>query len=291
MVPQDTFALIAGTGALDLVRENQHSFKRLGPVTTPFGLSSPLYRARLGDAHFLFLPRHGEPGQETAAPWVNYRANIYALKEHGVWRILAWSGPAAVNLSLSVGQYLLPHDLVDDTAGRESSFFKGTGLGVIRQHPIFCGEMRAAAESTLRMQGLDYQDHGVYVCTSGPRQETAAEVRRMRSWGGDLAGMTLVPEVFLARELEMCYLSLCCVARHAEGIKEREQRPGELLGGVLEQAESEALEEARGRLLGIAASLSRALPDERECACAKVMDRYREAGRIDDDWHTWIGKP
>ncbi len=291
MLPQDMFAVIAGAGALDLLQENQHNFKRLGPVPTPFGLSAPLYRTRIQDAHFLFVPRHGEPGEQLAAPWVNYRATIYALREQGVFRVFAWSGPAAVNLSLSVGQYVLPHDLIDDTRGRESSFLKGTDLGAIRQHPVFCGEMRAAAESMLRMQGMAYEDHGVYVCGQGPRLETPAEVRRMRSWGGDVVGMTLVPEVFLARELEMCYLSLCCVARHAEGIKEREQEAGELLGGVLEQAEREALEDARRRLLGLAASLSRALPDERQCTCGKLMEPQREAGRLGEDWHTWLGRP
>jgi 5'-methylthioadenosine phosphorylase len=291
MVPQDTFALIGGSGALELLREYQHNCKRLGPAPTPFGLSAVLYRVRIQDAHFVFLPRHGEFGHELAAPWVNYRANIYALREQGVFRVFAWSGSAAINLSLSVGQYVLPHDLIDDTRGRETSFFKGTRLGAIRQHPVFCGEMRAATESVLRMAQMPHQDHGTYVCAQGPRLETPAEVRRARSWGGDLAGMTLAPEAFLARELEMCYLPLCYVARHAEGIKEREKRPGELLGEVLEEAETEAAEEARARFFGLAAAVSRALPDERGCQCGAIMDQYREEGRLEEDWHTWLGKP
>ncbi len=151
--------------------------------------------------------------------------------------------------------------------------------------------MRAAAESVLRMHGIAYQAQGTYVCTQGPRAETPAEVRRLRSWGGDLVGMTMVPEVFLARELEMCYVALCCVTDYAEGIKKREARAGDPLGGMLEEAEKEALEQARGGLLTLAASLSRAVLDDRTCACARAMERHRKQGRIGDDWHTWIGRP
>jgi len=291
MVPRDTFALIVGSRASDLLRANSQYLKRLGPVPTPFGLSAPLYRSRMQEAHFLVLPRHGDPGEEVSAPWVNYRANIYALKEHGVWRILAWSGAAAVNLSLSVGEFVLPHDVVDDTRGRETSFFKGTDLGFMRHHPVFCDEMRAAAESALRMHGIPYQAQGTYVCTQGPRVETPAEVKRLRSWGGDLVGMTMAPEAFLARELEMCYVALCCVTDYAEGIKKREARAADPLGGVLEEAEKEALAQARGGLLTVASSLSRSVLDDRTCACARAMEPYRKAGRIGEDWHTWIGKP
>ena len=291
MVPRDTFALIVGSRASDLLRANSQYLKRLGPVPTPFGLSAPLYRSRIQEAHFLVLPRHGDPGEEVSAPWVNYRANIYALKEHGVWRILAWSGAAAVNLSLSVGEFVLPHDVVDDTRGRETSFFKGTDLGFMRHHPVFCDKMRAAAESALRMHGIPYQAQGTYVCTQGPRVETPAEVKRLRSWGGDLVGMTMAPEAFLARELEMCYVALCCVTDYAEGIKKREARAADPLGGVLEEAEKEALAQARGGLLTVASSLSRSVLDDRTCACARAMEPYRKAGRIGEDWHTWIGKP
>ena len=96
IAPTDVFALIGGSGADILLQQHRHDVKRLGPVPTPFGLSAALYRVRTGDARFLFLPRHGEMGDEIAAPWVNYRANIYALKEYGISRILAWSGPGGM---------------------------------------------------------------------------------------------------------------------------------------------------------------------------------------------------
>ena len=290
-LPRETFAVIGGQGAQRLMRENAQYFKRLGPAPTPFGLSAPVYRVRMSEAHFLFMPRHGEAGEEVAAPWVNYRANIHALKEQGVSRVMAWSAPAAVNVALSVGQYVLPHDLIDDTRGREPSFFKGTGLGLLRQRPVFCEEMRAAAESVLHMLSIRYQPHGTYVCLPGPRLETPAEVKRMRSWGADMAGMTLAPEAFLARELELCYLPLCCIGRYAEGMKEREGTPGRVLENVQEEAEREAVEQSLAFMLDIVARVSRAAPDEPRCGCGKTMEQYRKEGRIGDDWHTWIGRP
>ena len=291
MIPRDTFAVIGGRGAQKLLAANQQHVKRLGPVPTPFGLSASLYRVRLRESHFLFLPRHGETGREVAAPWVNYRANIYALKEHGASRIMAWSGPAAIDTSITMGQYVLPTDLIDATSGRESSFYKGTGLGLIRQHPIFCLEMQEVAKRAMHLLGLPHHDHATYVCTQGPRLETRSEIRVFRQWKGDLVGRTLAPEVFLARELEMCYLPICCVTDYAEGVHERESRPGEMLESVIGRAEQEAVEESMGRFFDIAASISRAVPDDRRCLCALTMDRHRREKRIDDDWHTWIGKP
>ena len=128
MSARDTFAVIGGSGAHQVLQKYAPNAKRLDPIPTPFGLSGALYRFRMGSARFLFLPRHGETGHEIAAPWVNYRANIYALKEQGVMHIMSWSGPGAIDNSLNIGEYVLPDDLIDETRGRESSFFKGTGL-------------------------------------------------------------------------------------------------------------------------------------------------------------------
>ena len=290
IAPTDVFALIGGSGADILLQQHSHDVKRLGPVPTPFGLSGTLYRVRIGDARFLFLPRHGEMGYEIAAPWVNYRANIYALKEHGISRILAWSGPGALDNSLNIGDYVLPSDIIDDTRGRETSFYKGTGLGFIRSQPVFCPDLHDAAVVIFSRLRIPYRPEGVYVCTQGPRLETQAEVRRYRDWRAHLIGMTLAPEAFLARELEMCYHPICYVTSYAEGVKQRTVAPGELLAGMVEQAEREATAQAVERLFEVASALFRALPDDRQCPCGLAMESCRREGRIGEDWHTWIGK-
>jgi 5'-methylthioadenosine phosphorylase len=284
-------AVIGGSGAHQVLAASQQLATRLGPVETPFGDSAPLYRIRKGDAHFLFLPRHGETGYEVAAPWVNYRANIYALKEHQVTRIVSWSGPGAIDASLRVGQFVIPSDLIDATHGREGSFYKGTGLGFLRQTPVFCLELRETIESALHLLRLDYRVYGVYVCTQGPRLETPAEIKVFRKDGADLVGMTLAPEAFLARELEMCYAPLCYVTNFAEGVYERDLRPGELFAGLISDAEREAVDQAVSRFVDIACLVARNLPLERRCPCGLAMERYRKEGRIGTDWHTWLGKP
>jgi 5'-methylthioadenosine phosphorylase len=290
MTPPDMLAVIGGSGAHTLLQAHAQALTRLDPVATPFGLSAPIYRARMEDAAFLFLPRHGETGYQIAAPWVNYRANIYALKEAGVSRIVSWSGPGAINRQWRIGQYVIPHDLLDFTQGREATFYKGTGLGFIRQHPVFCPHLAGVAADVLRCLGLEYADRGVYVCTQGPRLETPAEIRFFREVGADMVGMTLAPEVFLARELEMCYAPICYLTNYAEGVREREHRPGELFEGLLAADERAAVDEAVSRFLDIAALLVRLLPAERHCTCGASMERYRREGRIGDDWHTWLGE-
>ena len=291
MASGDVFAVIGGSGAHQVLASVSQNCTRLDPIATPFGEPAPIYRVRLGDAQFLFLPRHGEAGRETAASWVNYRANLYALKECGVARILSWSGPAAIDTSLHVAQFVIPTDLIDETRNRARSFYQGTGLGYIRQNPVFCPELRDGAERAVRMLRLECRDFGVYVCTEGPRLHTPAEIRRYRKDGADLVGMTLCPEVFLARELEICYAAICCVADYAEGVYERDVRPGVLFDGLIGDAEREAVEESLSRSLEIASLLFRNLGDERHCGCGLSMERYRKEGRIGDDWHTWIGKP
>jgi len=290
-LPKDAFALIGGYGSSNIIQDSAHYLTRLGPSVTPFGPSAALYRVRIKDAHFLFLPRHGDSDAETAAPWINYRANVYALKAAGVERIIAWSGASAINLSLSVGGYILPHDLVDDTRGRESSFFKGKALGELRQFPVFCDEMRAVVETTLHRLNLDHVSQGTYACTQGPRRETPAEVKRLRSWGADITGMTLAPEVFLARELEICYVPLCFITGYGEGIKRRQEALRVGLEGALVEAERKALDSAVDQMLTIAAYVSRAVADHRTCLCASAMDDYRKKKLIEEDWRTWVGRP
>jgi 5'-methylthioadenosine phosphorylase len=220
---------------------------------------------------------------------VNYRANIWALKELGVTRIISWSGPGAIDTGLPIGQFVVPGDLIDETKSRPSSFFEGSGLGFVRQNPVFCATLAGSLADVLNELDLTCQRGGVYVCTEGPRLETPAEVRKFRILGGDMVGMTLVPEVFLARELEMCYAPMCYVTNYAEGIRERPFDPGVLFEGLLDEEERRAVDAAVNQFpLIIEAMASRSL-DRDACACSRLMERYRRRGDIGQDWHTWVG--
>lgn len=285
----DHIAVIGGSGAYTLLENGSFTGERIGPISTPFGDSQPLHMFAASDAEFLFLSRHGETGYQVSAPFVNYRANIWALKELGTARIISWSGPGAIDDSLTIGQYVLPDDLLDETRRRTYTFFEGLGIGFVRQNPVFCSALRITATEVLSRLGAQYRAGGIYVCTEGPRLETPAEIRKYKMLGGDLVGMTLVPEVFLAKELEMCYTPVCYVTNYAEGIRPSRFVPGVLFEGLLSDDEKRAVDAAVDRFPEIIRALvAEVSGQERTCACGQLMERYRRRGDIGSDWHTWI---
>ncbi|MBN2288433.1 MAG: MTAP family purine nucleoside phosphorylase [Candidatus Glassbacteria bacterium] len=293
-------AVIGGSGAYDL---SPAEFGRRLPgddplvVDTPFGESSPVHFFQPGRSSFslAFMSRHGESGYLVSAPEVNYRANIWALKAVGTTSIVSWSGPGAIDAEFKPGSFVLPDDLIDLTRGRENTFFQGTGLGFIRQNPLFCPRLRKLLCLSLDRLGLDYCEGGVYAATQGPRLETAAEVRMIERLGGRLVGMTLAPEVFLARELELCYHPCCYVANWAEGVRDLPARPGELFDGMLGDGErvrvDNAVQQFPAIILELAARLEAEQAAVSACPCTRTMERYRSSGRIGPDWRTWINPP
>jgi len=263
-------------------------------VRTPYGLSNPVHLFRKDGFHFLFLSRHGERGYEKTAPFVNYRANIYAAKLLGVERIVAWTGPGAISPKFRPGDLVLPGDLLDFTRGRPSTFYEGKGIGFIRQHPAFCETLRRAIRSAARRAGGTGRFHagGVYACTEGPRLETAAEIRFLASAGADLVGMTLCPEAFLARELEICYAPVAYVTNYAEGVRKLPYRRGALFEGMLPPAASAAVEASKNAIPGIVIAAARSIAGaERDCPCAVSMERYRKKGVIGPDFRGWVASP
>lgn len=281
-------AVIGGSEAYTLMESGEIAGERILPPDTPYGQAQPVYSLQVSEHEVLFMSRHGEDGYDVAAPWVNYRANIWALKELGVGRIISWSGPGAIDETLNIGQFVVPSDVIDETRRRASSFFEGTGWGFVRQNPVFCPAMSQALIDVLEGLDLSPASGGVYLCTEGPRLETAAEIRKYRLLGGDMVGMTLVPEVFLARELEMCYASVCYITNYAEGIRTRTFTPGVLFEGLLDDAERQMVESAVHRFPEIIAKLAAVEFDEDNCTCSQLMERYRRLGRIGADWRTWV---
>lgn len=273
-------------------------------VRTPYGLSNPVHLCEKDGFRFYFLSRHGEKGYETTAPYVNYRANVYAAKSLGVTRIIAWTGPGAISRKYRPGDLVLPGDLLDFTRNRPSTFFEGKGIGFIRQFPVFCEALRdalrtAANEGRARRSagfsregGRRVHFGGTYACTEGPRLETPAEIRFLAGAGADLVGMTLCPEAFLARELEICYAPVAYVTNYAEGVRKMQYRRGALFEGMLPPAEASAVEDAKNAIPGIAIAAGRALAAaERDCPCAVSMERYRKRGLVGPDFRGWVAGP
>lgn len=282
-----SLACIGGTAAYDLLRDGAFLARRIGPQQTPFGQSQPIYQCETRFGEFVFLSRHGESGYELAPSFVNYRANLYALKDLGVRSVVSWSETRAISHNYKIGQYVVVDDLIDETHCRANTFFENQGLGAVRQWPVFCPSLRSALFTTLREERCPYADHGVYVCVEGPRRETSAEVRKYASFGGELIGMTLAPEAFLAKELQLCYASICYVASYAEnGSEFRPFENGRVLERRVEAQRAAAAVERVPRLLE---RLCEVLPHTPGvCECESSMQHHITGGQIGMDWRTWF---
>jgi 5'-methylthioadenosine phosphorylase len=290
--------LLGGSGAYALPPGTLGERLSSRRVRTPYGLSNPVHLCEHAGFRFLFLSRHGEKGYEKTAPYVNYRANIYAAKSLGVTRIVSWTGPGGISRKVRPGDLVLPDDLLDFTRNRPSTFYEGKGIGFIRQFPVFCETLRGALRSARGSREGGKRHAGrfhfgaTYACTEGPRLETPAEIRFLARAGADLVGMTLCPEAFLARELEICYAPVAYVTNYAEGVRKMPYRPGALFEGMLPPGEAAAVEAAKNAIPGIAIAAARAVAgEERNCPCAVSMERYRVRGVIGPDFRGWAAGP
>ena len=208
-----TTALISGSGVLRLLTELA---LREVSLETPYGpIAGPVRAGVRGDRRLLGLARHGEP-HGLAPHAVNYRANLWLLRELGAEQILATYTVGAIDGVLQAGDVVLPDQIVDYTWGRAHTYDAAGEQHVDFTVPFdagLIGEFAAAAERL----GLSLVPGGVYGCTQGPRLETAAEIDRMERDGCTLVGMTAMPEAALARELELPLLGICVVVNPAAG--------------------------------------------------------------------------
>jgi 5'-methylthioinosine phosphorylase len=209
-------AIIGGTGLTQL--DNLNITKRL-IVRTPYGEpSQPLIFGEIAGREVIFLARHGN-GHTIPPHAVNYRANISALHLQGVTAIAAVATVGGIHVDLAPGVIAMPHQIIDFTSGRKSSFYDGVDLPVkhIDFTEPYCPNMRAKWEQAAISIGEPLINHGIYAATQGPRLETAAEINRLERDGATMVGMTGMPEAALARELGISYAAICPVANHAAG--------------------------------------------------------------------------
>ena len=193
-------------------------------IATPYGdCSAPLTFARIENNSLIFFPRHGK-GHKLPPHLINYRANMWALKEVGVTQILAINAVGGMGEGMGPGTFVVPHQVIDYSWGREQSFnflVDGYINHIDFTHP-YSLRLRERLITSLTAAELTFQREGVYGCTQGPRLETAAEIQRLIRDGCDLVGMTAMPEAALARELDLEYAALCLVVNWAAGLAEQE---------------------------------------------------------------------
>lgn len=206
--PSAEIGIIGGTGVYDPgILEDVREMK----VYTPYGAPSDLitlgtYKGR----RIAFIPRHGR-GHQIPPHRINSRANIWVLKELGVKRIVASSAVGSLREDYRPGDFVLPDQFIDRTKGRPDTFYEGGQLCHISMADPFCPQLREFFLAFAERLGLRVHPTGTYVCIQGPRFSTRAESRLFRSWGADIIGMTLYPECVLAREAEICYVSVAMV--------------------------------------------------------------------------------
>jgi 5'-methylthioinosine phosphorylase len=210
------YAIIGGTGLTQL---DGLTIRQSLAVNTPYGApSGDVHLGEYAGREVMFLARHGHPHRFPPHK-VNYRANIWALKQAGAEAILAVNAVGGIHPDMGTGHFCVPHDLVDYTSGRDHTFFADDLEHVTHIDFSFpySAPLRARLIAALAAEGCAHSDFGVYACTQGPRLETVAEIARLERDGCDIVGMTGMPEAALARELELEYACLALVVNPAAG--------------------------------------------------------------------------
>jgi len=254
-----SMAIIGGTGLEALLKDTKQI--RVG---TPYGLPPAISVGKIDERAVAFLPRHG-PSHSAPPHRVNYRANVYVLHEIGVKQIASTNAVGTINLDFKPGDLVIPHDLIDFTKCRDFTFYDEAPVTHIDLSQPYCPQIRGLLIEKAKDSGMKVWDRAVLACTEGPRYETPAEIEMLRRLGCDLVGMTGVPEAVLARELEMCYATLCFVSNLAAGMQRR-------------LTANEVVSMAKKMLPAIQQILRETiknLPEDRDCPCANALKDAR----------------
>ncbi|MDN5344793.1 MAG: 5-methylthioadenosine phosphorylase [Clostridia bacterium] len=246
-------AVIGGTG-----------FYKLLENTVPLQLrneygSVELMRGNYQGREVIFLPRHGK-NHEFLAHEINYRANMKALQELGITRILATCAVGSLNPEIQAGDLVLIDQFVDFTSNRPKSFNK---YSVDMSEP-YCPQLRSCFLQAAKELDIDVRDRGTYICGNGPRYETRAEIKLFQQWGMDVIGMTNATEAVMARELGFCYAVVTIATNMAPGIT---AAPPDLA------THRRVVQENRARLTQLLLKTITLVPEERHCDCRASYER------------------
>jgi 5'-methylthioadenosine phosphorylase len=252
--------IIGGSGLYDMAdltdRQDVH-------VTTPFGdPSGPYVTGTLAGRRVAFLARHGA-GHRILPSELNFRANIYGFKTLGVEWILSASAVGSLKEEYAPLDLVLPDQFVDRTRGRASTFFGGgMAAHVSFAHPV-CPRLHALVHEAAVREGARVHRGGTYVCIEGPQFSTRAESHLYRAWGLDVIGMTNLQEAKLAREAEICYVTIALVTDYDCWHPDHDSVTVDMVVNNLAQ-------NARTAQRVIREAVSR-LPVPRDCECARAL--------------------
>jgi 5'-methylthioadenosine phosphorylase len=232
-------------------------------VTTPYGKPSDLYlQGKIGKTEIVFLPRHGKH-HDIPPHMINYRANIWGFGKLGVDRILSINAVGGIKKGLKPGDIVIPDQVLDMTKERKSTYYDGKeGVIHIDFTEPYCPELRRILLKAGRQIKVSLKNGGTYVAVEGPRLETASEIKSFSILGGEIVGMTGMPEASLARELEICYSGISVVANYAAGISKKKLTVPEVM---------EAMKDATEKIKGLLKAAFALIPEQRKCSCKDAL--------------------
>lgn len=236
-------------------------------VDTPYGPpSAPPVIGEVGGRRVAFVPRHGVK-HELPPHRINYRANVWAMKELGVQRIFGPCAAGSLRAGVRIGDFVVCDQIVDRTRSRPHTFYDGPVTTHISFADPYCETMRRIVVDEGHTLGIPIHPTGTMVVIEGPRFSTRAESRWFASLGWDTLNMTGYPEAPLARELEICYANISLITDYDVGVQDAPPVTHEDVIRAFQQN----LENLRRLLFAVIP----ALPEQRDCACATALEHAR----------------
>jgi 5'-methylthioadenosine phosphorylase len=236
-------------------------------VHTPYGVPSDRFTVgELNGVELVFLPRHGRHHQYPPHS-INYRANIWGMKEFGVERIISPGACGSLQKDIPPGTFVLCDQFIDRTSRQECTFYDGPAAVHISCQEPYCPQMRQISKATADGLGIECRDGGTAVIINGPRFSTKAESRWYHTQGWDVINMTQYPEVVLAREAGMCYLNISLVTDWDVWIADEEGAKT-----VTADEVGRVFKENNENLMRLLEEMIPALAADRACSCSSMLD-------------------
>jgi 5'-methylthioadenosine phosphorylase len=262
-VPSARIGVFGGTGFYSFLGDVE-----VVEIDTPYGPpSAPVSIGTVDGVPVAFLPRHGLDHQFPPHK-VNFRANVWALKEVGVERIIGPCAAGSLKSKVEPGDFVICDQLVDRTSGRADTFYDGPVTTHVAFADPYCPEMRNLAVETARGEGIKVHDRGTVVTIQGPRFSTRAESRWFQDAGWEVINMTQYPEAYLARELEICYVNISLITDYDVGVEGETE-------AVSHEAVVEVFNANLERLRRLLFALVPKIPEARDCICSRALQGAR----------------
>jgi len=258
-VPHAEIGVFGGSGFYSLLEDPEEH-----RMNTPFGApSSPVMVGEIGGRKVAFLPRHGKD-HSLPPHMINYRANVWAMKELGVTRIIGPNACGSLQSDVKPGDFVICDQFVDRTWGRKDTYFDGPITTHVSSADPYCPTMRSVAIEQAGKLGITAHPTGTVVVIQGPRFSTRSESKWFASQGWEVINMTQYPECYLAREMEICYCNISLITDHDAGAEGAEP--------VTNDEVVRVFNENNEKVRALIHAMIPAMPGERACVCATALE-------------------